>query len=51
MLDIFGQVVEKHEKIASDKVLRLGHKWTSGTYFAEVIQGDQRKVVKIIKAN
>jgi hypothetical protein len=29
----------------------LGERWTTGTYFAEVIQGDQRKVVKMIKVN
>jgi hypothetical protein len=51
VMDVFGQVVEKHEKTSSDKLLRLGGHWTSGIYFAEVIQGDQRKVVKIIKTN
>jgi hypothetical protein len=51
IFDIFGRVVEEHEKITSNTVLRLGQKWKSGTYFAEVVQGDQRKIVKIIKVN
>ncbi|MEI9808752.1 MAG: DUF4082 domain-containing protein [Bacteroidota bacterium] len=51
ILDIFGQVVEKYEKINTSAVLRVGHGWTGGTYFAEVIQGGQRKVVKLIKTN
>jgi hypothetical protein len=49
--DLFGSVVERHEKIAPGTVLRLGQTWRGGTYFVEVIQGDQRKVIKIIKAN
>jgi hypothetical protein len=48
VLDIFGRVVEKYEKIASTTVLKLGYKLRSGSYFAEVIQGSERKVVKII---
>ena len=50
VLDMFGQVVERYEKIASTTVLRLGYKLRSGSYFAEVIQGGERKVVKILKA-
>jgi hypothetical protein len=49
VLDISGRVVEKYEKIASTTLLRLGHKLRSGSYFAEVVQGSERKVVKIIK--
>ena len=51
IFDISGRVLEQHEKITPNTVLRLGQKWKSGTYFAEVIQGDQRKIVKIIKVN
>ncbi|MEP7377851.1 MAG: DUF4082 domain-containing protein [Chitinophagaceae bacterium] len=50
VMDMFGRVVEKYEKIASTTVLKLGYKLRSGSYFAEVIQGGERKVVKIIKA-
>lgn len=49
--NIFGQVVERHEKIASNAILQLGHKLASGSYFVEVLQGDERRVIKIIKAN
>jgi hypothetical protein len=51
VLDIFGQVVERHDKIAANTTLQLGHSWASGPYFVEVIQDDQRKFVKIIKVN
>jgi hypothetical protein len=49
--DISGRIVETHERITSTGILRLGQAWKGGTYFAEVIQGDQRKVVKLIKVN
>jgi hypothetical protein len=48
--NVFGQAIENHQKITPGTVLRLGQSWVAGTYFVEVIQGDQRKVIKIIKA-
>jgi hypothetical protein len=51
ILDVFGQVVEKHDRIASNSVLKVGETWKNGIYFAVVVQGDQRKIIKIIKAN
>ena len=48
--DISGKVMTV-EKTGPNSTLRLGEKWISGTYFAEVSQGDQRKVVKMIKTN
>ncbi|MDP4263602.1 MAG: DUF4082 domain-containing protein [Bacteroidota bacterium] len=49
--DLFGRVMEKHERVSSAGILRVGETWTAGTYFAEIIQGDQKKVLKLIKAN
>jgi hypothetical protein len=51
VMDISGRVIETHEKIAYSGILKLGQLWKAGSYFAEVIQGGQRKVVKLIKAN
>jgi hypothetical protein len=51
VFDIFGRVMEKHEKIAPNGTLRLGQGWAAGTYFVEVMQDGQRKLVKIIKVN
>jgi hypothetical protein len=31
--------------------LKLGQNWASGVYFAEVVQGEQRKLIKMIKTN
>jgi hypothetical protein len=49
--DMLGRLIETHEKVTSTGILRLGATWKSGIYFAEVVQGDQRKVVKMIKTN
>ncbi|MEP7375511.1 MAG: Ig-like domain-containing protein [Chitinophagaceae bacterium] len=49
--DLFGRVVERFEKIAGNTTLRIGHRWSAGSYFVEIIQADQRKFVKIIKVN
>jgi hypothetical protein len=49
--DIFGRLIEMHQKVTSTGILRLGQTWKGGIYFAEVVQGDQRKVVKMIKTN
>ena len=51
VMDISGRVIETHEKITYSGILKLGQSWKAGSYFAEVIQGEQRKVVKLIKAN
>ncbi|MGZ8550125.1 MAG: T9SS type A sorting domain-containing protein, partial [Chitinophagaceae bacterium] len=51
IFDISGQVVERRERISSISTLRIGKKLTSGSYFVEVVQDDQRKFIKIIKVN
>jgi hypothetical protein len=49
--DMFGRVIETHDKVTSAGMLKLGQNWTSGVYFAEVVQGEQRKLIKMIKTN
>ena len=51
VMDIYGRLVQLDQKIGANSTLRLGQKWAGGTYLVEVIQGDERKVVKVIKAN
>ena len=48
--DISGRVIE--EKIISGEVrqVRLGDNWINGIYFMEIIQGSERKVVRMVKA-
>jgi hypothetical protein len=47
--DLSGRIIETHEKVASTGILRIGDTWIAGTYIAEIIQGEQKKLTKIIK--
>jgi hypothetical protein len=49
--DISGRVVEQYEKVTAPTILKIGRKLNAATYFVEAVQGDQRKFIKIIKAN
>jgi Domain of unknown function (DUF4082)/Concanavalin A-like lectin/glucanases superfamily/Bacterial Ig domain/Secretion system C-terminal sorting domain len=49
ILDISGRAIESRQTTGSKNLLRLGETWKAGIYFAEVIQGDERRVVKMIK--
>ena len=52
ILDIYGKVVSAYSNIAANTVLRIrSDKWVSGIYFAEVMQGEERKVVKLLRSN
>jgi hypothetical protein len=51
VLNIFGQVAEKYEKINPAGHIRIGQSLATGTYFVEVVQGGQKQVMKIIKIN
>ncbi|MBL7740015.1 MAG: Ig-like domain-containing protein, partial [Chitinophagaceae bacterium] len=51
ILNMYGQVVEQKQRIASTGILRIGQSWTSGVYFAEVVQGNKKKVVRLVKVN
>ena len=50
VMDVYGRVIYLSQKIGTNASLRLGDKWLSGTYFVEVLQGEERKIVKVIKA-
>ena len=47
---MFGRTVEAYEKTGI-RALRVGDQLTAGTYFVEVTQGTEKKLIKIVKAN
>jgi hypothetical protein len=47
--DNYGAVKERYEKISASAVLRFGDKLKLGFYHVEVIQGEEKKVVKVLK--
>jgi hypothetical protein len=49
--DINGRIIERYENVMVGTILRLGEKWKQGTYIAEVFQGNQRKIMKLVKIN
>ncbi len=49
VMDGRGRVVDAKSKIGANSTIQIGHSYSSGTYYAELIQGTQRKVVQLIK--
>ncbi|MEJ8844796.1 YDG domain-containing protein, partial [Lacibacter sp. H375] len=49
VVDINGRLIEVQQNLYAGQVIELGSKYTQGTYFAEVMQGTNRNVVKLVK--
>ncbi|HTH32258.1 MAG TPA: T9SS type A sorting domain-containing protein, partial [Lacibacter sp.] len=49
VVDVNGRLIEVQQNLYTGQVIELGSKYTQGTYFAEVMQGTNRKVVKLVK--
>ena len=49
VMDSRGRVVDAKSKLGANSTIQIGHNYSSGTYYAELIQGTQRKVVQLIK--
>ena len=49
--DISGRIIEQYDKVSANTSVKLGQKLSAGSYYVEVMQGDQRKFLKIIKTN
>ncbi len=47
--DISGRSIGSLQKVSPNSFVKLGEAWSTGTYFAEIIQGDQKKIIKMIK--
>ncbi len=49
--DITGRVVESKQGILPNSIVRVGNNYSKGIYFAELTQGKERKLVKLIRTN
>jgi hypothetical protein len=49
VMDARGRVIDAKSKIGANSTIQIGHNYSSGTYYAELIQGNVRKVVQMIK--
>ncbi|HEU4902630.1 MAG TPA: T9SS type A sorting domain-containing protein, partial [Flavisolibacter sp.] len=46
-----GQVVDVKRNLTSGQTIQVGAAYTQGTYFVEVIQGDKRERLQVVKTN
>jgi hypothetical protein len=49
VMDANGRVVDSRSKLGSNRSVQIGQEYSSGTYFAEITQGTNRKVVQLMK--
>ncbi|MES2797040.1 MAG: T9SS type A sorting domain-containing protein, partial [Bacteroidota bacterium] len=49
VIDIYGKVIELRNNINTGQEVRIGHNYFSGIYIVEVVQGKNRKIIKLIK--
>ena len=48
VLDITGRIVER-KTVKANQTFEFGENYRAGIYFAEIVQGEERKVVKLVK--
>lgn len=51
VMDMSGNLLSAFTKVAKGNVINLGNELRPGNYLAEVIQGNNRQVVKLVKLN
>ncbi|MDQ3844620.1 MAG: T9SS type A sorting domain-containing protein, partial [Bacteroidota bacterium] len=49
VVDLSGKLVELRNNLQAGQTLRLGDKYRPGMYFVEVLQGNGREVLKLVK--
>lgn len=47
--DVTGRVVERKSGVATNGSLQVGHRLLPGIYFVEIVQGEKREKVKLVK--
>ena len=50
-MDANGRIVETLNKVLPSSYITVGSRYLPGIYFAEIIQGKERKVVRLVKGN
>jgi len=49
ILDVQGREISKLGNLAPNSIVRVGNNLKTGFYLAEVVQGNERKIVKLVK--
>ena len=49
VMNAAGQLIEARNNLLSGEIIKLGNNYTPGSYFIQIVQGDQRRTIKLIK--
>ena len=49
VVDITGRVIEEKQNLQPQQMIRLGDRYVNGVYIAEIIQGENRKAIRLVK--
>ena len=49
IMDIYGRLLEVKQNLGGSQVVTVGQTYTAGVYIAELQQGSQRRVIKLVK--
>lgn len=47
--DMAGRIIESQKTMAANNTIQLGNSYARGTYVAELVQGQQRQVLQLVK--
>jgi hypothetical protein len=48
VMDISGRIIET-KNVTSNQTFRIGDNYRAGIYLAEIVRGNERKIVKLVK--
>lgn len=48
VIDISGRIIE-HKNLMANQTIKIGEKYRPGIYLAEITQGNERKIMKLVK--
>ena len=49
ILDVQGREINRLGNISANSIIKLGDKLHTGFYLAEIVQGNEKKIVKLVK--
>jgi hypothetical protein len=49
VLDLHGRLVETLNNLTANQTLQIGNNYSPGVYMAEILQGNRKRVVKLVK--
>jgi hypothetical protein len=49
ILDVQGREINRSGNIPANSLIKLGDKLHTGFYLAEIVQGNEKKIVKLVK--